>query len=769
MEKEDDFQTVNMVYKLEKIKKRKAKKYPKKMDLFETLDNPVGDIKKSILTGGSKKSIIEPFDQNVTSEKTKTIEGLEMLKSTDFEGVKEDIKRGSGKGVGGKDVNFKDDLLAFIRGTQNAINGFNRHIAIFIAIAASSKLPREVNSISDERKYWGLEKTNKTLNKNNGGFLKSFGDQLQKISDSVNEDVAKNLKEGFSWDLVSEDAKNNAAAIKNSAESNTANQDDEDKNDGVDVLKETKKKVVSAANSLLGGKVIDEGASQSDIDLIQKYIGWFEAVLLSSYAVYNWYFLMFYLERGAGNNDDDNDKRFRFSTKYLDDLYHERIPPNPNISSGTAFLLLFLFEFPIFFPEMLDKFLFDVVPKNSKKILNGAFCFIILFYLITYIFIKFFNQFMQFYIDYLSGNLKNPLIGIVLAIMIVLYLLSLGKFFSPVKSQADTLIAEMGVAFTNKFGKAGKAADETAKDAARYALTEAKLKNEANKIASSAKKYNVFSILNFILFTVLARLLVIIFIGVPVAALFIGLYIVIYSFFGIFIYGEVRSIGLNNLFGAIIAHIENNKGDDFNEEDDSYYKSVRTLVNKFSIIAYEKIFTIGYLIVLLLAASDFLNLSNIKSVLPIKSIKMKELLIMLIIIIAVAVASYTYNSIDFKKILDKIGEEDKKKASVAEESYNKFQQAQKERDSVEEAKKSVYIERRISAEKEREKTMGVTGKALNLFGFGTNTNLLNKVSSAVGYNNPSFDAKIDTTGINEDIAERAKEISEGKKPIPKTK
>jgi len=767
MEKEDDFQTVNMIYKLEKIKKRKTKKYPKKMDMFETLENPITDIKKSILNGGSKNSIIEPFDQQTTAEKTKTIEGLETLGANDFEGVKPPIQRGNSSNPNGSDGDFKQTLLKFIRETQNTINGFNRHIAIFVAIAVSSKLPTEVNSISDERKFWGLEKTSKTLNKGDNSFLKSLGDQFQKISDSINEDVANNLKEGFSWDMVTEPAKKNAAAIKDSAESNKANDNEDNKNDGVDVVAETEKNVKAAADSLLGGKVIDEGPSPHDIDLIQKYIGWFEAISLASYAVYNWYFLMFYLERGGGNNDDDKDKRFRFSTKYLDDLYHERIPPNPKISSGTAFLLLFFFEFPIFFPEMLDKFLFDVVPKNSKNFLNGAFCFIILFYLITYIFIKFFNQFMQFYVDYLSGNLTNPLIGMVLAIMIVLYVLSLGKFFSPVKSQADSLIAEMGVTFTNRFGKAGQAADENAKSAARQALADAKLKNEANKIASSAKKYNVFSILNFILFTVLARLLVVIFIGVPVAALFIGLYIVIYSFFGIFIYGQVRTIGIKNLFSAIIAHIENNKGDDFSEETDSYYKSVRALVNKFSIIAYEKIFTIGYLVVLLIAASDFLNLSNVKSVLPIKSIKMKELLIMLIIIIAVAVASYTYNSIDFKKILDKIGEEDKKNALAAEESYKKFQEAQKARDSVEEAKKSVYIERRLAAEKEREKTLGTTGKVLNQFGFGTNTKLLNKASSAMGYKDPSFDAKIDTAGINEETAKRAKEIYEGKKPIPK--
>jgi hypothetical protein len=145
---------------------------------------------------------------------------------------------------------------------------------------------------------------------------------------------------------------------------------------------------------------------------------------------------------------------------------------------------------------------------------------------------------------------------------------------------------------------------------------------------------------------------------------------------------------------------------------------------------------------------------------------MKELLIILIITIAVAVASYTYNSIDFTKIKEKLSgtEEDKKKA---EESYKKFQEAQTQRDSIEEAKKSVYIERRKDAEKEREKTLGITGKVLNQFGFGSNTKLLNKVSSTVGYKDPSFDAKIDTTGINEEIHERAKKISEEKNQYQK--
>lgn len=711
MEKDDNFQTLNMIYKIEKIKKRKQKKYPKKMDMFETLENPIVNVEHTL-----PNDIIEPFNQYNSS--TKIIEPIINLKDNSNWDMLEPITR---KKTTSNKKSFNEDLKKKINDAYNKFTGFNRHLAIFIAIAMSGNLPTEVKSKKDEMIYWGIKKDkHKKGEKKSKSWLDEYNEQVNAINQNVNEikDEIKK-KEGFSWDN-DDKGESSVHSINNTLLSSKDNNIDYKTQEEVEVNAKSKVDVFSktgeyaknAVNKLLSGDATDSGATPADIDLIQKYIGWFEAVMLASYSVYNWYYLMFSLERGRGNNDGDYDVRYRPTRKFLEDIYNERVPPHWIGTTG-AYILLFLFEFPLFFPEAMDKFLFDVVPKYSRSVLNGAFCFIILFYLLSYMYINYLYQFKEFFIDYLDGKLTNPIFGLILAVMIVLYIISLGSFSKAGASKINDLLNQKPPTTISDM----------------IALEQAKMMDEANKIANSAKKFNLFTIANFILFDTILRLICVITIGVPVAAFFIAIYILVYSLFGIFIYQSVFKGGDSGFwkdnnrttFDFIAEHIKKNNGLDKYEEEPStymeYFYNVITLMNKFSLIVYDKIFTIGYLIVLSLAGIDFLNLSNIKSVLPVKNLKMKELLIVFILILLVAVASYAYNTTNVDNIKDILlasgGPEEFNNTS--DNDYKKFIDKQKNIQIQKTAEKAAYVLERQRIEREENPN-------LNLLGFRTNVN-----------------------------------------------
>ena len=248
MEKEDNFQTLNMIYKIEKIKKRKQKKYPKKMDMFDTLENPSTTIEKSILYGKQAiNAIIEPFDQNSSSEKTKIIEALT---NSDFDQL-EPITRNiiDPKKMGGD----KDRLKDTINYVYEKITSLNRHMAIFIAIAASGKPPEGVGSIDSERLWWGLPKESK--------------EDWQKEKDK--EKDKENFVEGYSWDSDLKDSTDSGKGVnldyKLEAEAELENKTKDDE------FSKTEQYAKDAMNKLLSGETIDGPASPQDIDICLLY------------------------------------------------------------------------------------------------------------------------------------------------------------------------------------------------------------------------------------------------------------------------------------------------------------------------------------------------------------------------------------------------------------------------------------------------------------------------------------------------------------------
>ena len=187
MEKEDNFQTVNMIYKMEKIKKRKQKKYPKKMEMFDKLENPSANIQNSILTGQSKgKSLIEPFDQNSSAEKTKIIEPIINLSDENiWDGKDKEIERKEQNKNKNTFGDFQDDMRARINDAYDTINSFNRNIASTIAIAMSGKAPQDY-SMKRGREFWGLPDTKKTKKE-------GFSWDTNEIDDAIGEDSNNNI------------------------------------------------------------------------------------------------------------------------------------------------------------------------------------------------------------------------------------------------------------------------------------------------------------------------------------------------------------------------------------------------------------------------------------------------------------------------------------------------------------------------------------------------------------------------------------------------
>jgi hypothetical protein len=197
-----------------------------------------------------------------------------------------------------------------------------------------------------------------------------------------------------------------------------------------------------------------------------------------------------------------------------------------------------------------------------------------------------------------------------------------------------------------------------------------------------------------------------------------------YSLFGIFIYDSPLKKGPGGFwkpddkttFDIIVEHIKKNSGNDSYEPDPitymEYFNNVLVLMNKFSLIAYDKIFTIGYLLIMILSCMDFLKLSNIKSVFPINNLKMKELIIVFILVLVFAIATYTFNTIDVKSIKENLHPTNNM-TNKPDAKYDEFLKQQENYRIKQNIDTTAYILERERLERDGNKT-------LNLFGFRTN-------------------------------------------------
>jgi hypothetical protein len=245
--------------------------------------------------------------------------------------------------------------------------------------------------------------------------------------------------------------------------------------------------------------------TKTDIAIVRNQIALIESAVVSSWMVYNWYYLMHYAKDTGKEIPAFSRAQFFKTFNFM----------------GIGKLLLYLFEFALWFPEKLDQLLLQWIPNATSWFLNGT-CRFILIYALCLIWTKNFAiAFKNFFIDLLTNATGNILINLMFGIVFILFIISLFtlNFIGDFKHDAEEVVSMV------------------------------------NAIANPISTF----------FKILIRFLIVILISVPLGAVICGLYLIIYSFFGVYIYGGI-SWGWSSARKDIDEHLRNAKAG-FEEED----------------------------------------------------------------------------------------------------------------------------------------------------------------------------------------------------------
>ena len=305
--------------------------------------------------------------------------------------------------------------------------------------------------------------------------------------------------------------------------------------------------------------------TRGDIDLLAHYVALCEAVLFSSYATFNWYYLIYYMQTKMNKPivplDISIDALFNFEKSNL------------GIFKIVSFFMFF-FKYAVLILEIVNRFLMNMLHKFTPTSLTGSTGFIIMFFCIFYISIHFVEQ------------IKNTLIGVLTLKPNAFYI---------------SLTAIIILSFLIIDG----------------ALLLIELK--------PVKHIIVMIVYGFIF---LIKLILAALIAVPVGVMLCLFYFVIYSLFGIFLYKhavEDLNVTIFNLRDKII-EISNATANrmfqslGLNSGDNTVNYFITMCLLYFSAIgdiAFEKLFVLTYLFILSYAVIEtFNNISKINSVIP---------------------------------------------------------------------------------------------------------------------------------------------------------
>jgi cell fate (sporulation/competence/biofilm development) regulator YmcA (YheA/YmcA/DUF963 family) len=217
--------------------------------------------------------------------------------------------------------------------------------------------------------------------------------------------------------------------------------------------------------------------TQSDVDEIENYLATLESVWVASYVVYNWYFLMYY----AKDNAIDVAKLSRDDLKSGDNIIIKA--------------LMFFVEYGVLIVETLNNILLNHIPNKIGKYMNGSSKIILLFIFIIYGVKNFASGFKTFLVDSLRFNITGAIPALLLAYVIFQFIYTIAD--DSIQSSVDPSRSKPLIMRAFEMGY----------------------------IASPL-------VMAGIIFYYLIRILIIIFISLPVGCILSGIYLLFYSFFG---------------------------------------------------------------------------------------------------------------------------------------------------------------------------------------------------------------------------------------------
>ena len=335
---------------------------------------------------------------------------------------------------------------------------------------------------------------------------------------------------------------------------------------------------------------------KNDVNVLKKYIGWFETILISYFACYNWFFIMFY----RYNHNDKVDEELlgkRFKTPILDTYRLQNESFNRVDFWGMIYKFInYFFIYCLMFVEYLQNIMMEKIPNMSKMIFNLKGCFVLIFFIMLYFFQYFTTWLYGFLKDVISGNTNNLTVGLMYFVLI------LGYFFG-----------------TYNYGYVVKTPGYTF-----HSFTD------------------TFMGMPFTFITGFMRFIFIMLISVPVGAVLCVFYIVYQSLFGIlFNVSLLEFLGVaieyKGIFQRINEYIKDN-----NRSNNAPIKNLLNLaIDKF---LYSNIMSISLLVMFIFAIIDYNTGNNIKN--NNLKINLNVITAILILIFFTIIASKIYE--DFK-------------------------------------------------------------------------------------------------------------------------
>jgi hypothetical protein len=362
------------------------------------------------------------------------------------------------------------------------------------------------------------------------------------------------------------------------------------------------------ARAFSGGK-----PDRNDVNVLKKYIGWFETILISYFACYNWFFLMYYR---YSHNDNVEPELLgqRYKTPILDTYdFQNQCFIRKDFSGMVYRFINYFFIYSLMFMEFLQNIMMEKIPKISAILFNLKGCFVVVFLLMLCFFQYYTRWLLNFLKDILTGNTKNLFVGL------MFFLLLLGYFCG-----------------TYTYGYLEKTPGYTFHTFADF-----------------------FMSFPFSLITAFLRFIVLMIVSVPIAGILCTFYIVYQSMFGIlFNVGIFEFLGLSfaskTIFQKINEYIKDN-----NRSKKSPVKNFFNLaIDKF---IYSNILNIAFFVMFIFAIIDYNTANHIKN--SNLKINLNAITVTLIIIFFTVIAAQIYeefkiNVVEIPTLEKNVDEED---------------------------------------------------------------------------------------------------------------
>lgn len=293
---------------------------------------------------------------------------------------------------------------------------------------------------------------------------------------------------------------------------------------------------------------------------IKDYLITLESVLVASYIVYNWYFLMYYAK----------DNAIDIQQISLADLK----------SSNNSFIkfFLFLFEYAVLIVVILNNILLNYIPKYIGYYMNGSTRLTLLFIFIIYCVKHFGFSFKTFLVNSLEFKTEGSIASLLMIFVILAF------FYTLVDDSIQSTI------------------DPT------------RSKPMVMRVFEKGMIASPFAIVG-LLFYYIIRLLLIIFITLPAGCILTAMYLLFYSFFGRIYYAE------NTTYDDLNNHANGESPIKFDDCDDGLITRWIKIIMYYIFLFFDSIKSNSFLLVLLVIVSSmssslYSNLSNAKSFIP---------------------------------------------------------------------------------------------------------------------------------------------------------